>query len=285
MGYIFIVLSAFSYCIMSIFVKLAGEQLLTIQIVFVRGMITLLVTYLILLKKRINPLGKNRNVLIIRGLVGSIALFLVYESLQRLSLSEATVIQYLYPIFTALFAGLLLSEHIGKKIFFSIVFGLLGVYIIFDFSIFKIEKVPRFDVVISLSGAMLTGLSYVLVKKASNLKESPYVIMFYFPLFTVPLSMLFLIDNWVMPSTLIWLYLIVVGISSLFGQIFLTYGYELLPASKAAMTSYLQVPFSVIAGVIIFKDVITPNFIFGTIIILFTILMMIKRDRVNNLEK
>ena len=179
----------------------------------------------------------------IRGLVGSIALFLVYESLQRLSLSEATVIQYLYPIFTALFAGLLLTEHIGKKIFFSIVFGLLGVYIILDFSIFKIEKVPRFDVVISLSGAMLTGLSYVLVKKASNLKESPYVIMFYFPLFTVPLSMLFLIDNWVMPSTLIWLYLIVVGISSLFGQIFLTYGYELLPASKAAMTSYLQVPF------------------------------------------
>ena len=285
MGYIFIVLSAFSYCIMSIFVKLAGEQLLTIQIVFVRGMITLLITYLILLKKRINPLGKNRNVLIIRGLVGSIALFLVYESLQRLSLPEATVIQYLYPIFTALFAGLLLSEHIGKKIFFSIVFGLLGVYIILDFSILKIEKVPRIDVVISISGAMLTGLSYVLVKKASNLKESPYVIMFYFPLFTVPLSMLFLTDNWVMPSTLIWAYLIVVGISSQFGQIFLTYGYELLPASKAAMTSYLQVPFSVIAGIIIFKDVITPNFIFGTTIILFTILMMIKRDRVNNLEK
>ncbi|MEL1236585.1 MAG: DMT family transporter, partial [Candidatus Neomarinimicrobiota bacterium] len=119
----------------------------------------------------------------------------------------------------------------------------------------------------------------------SNLKESPYVIMLYFPLFTVPLSMLFLTDNWVMPSTLIWVYLIMVGISSQFGQIFLTYGYELLPASKAALTSYLQVPFSVIAGIIIFKDVITPNFIFGTTIILFTILMMIKRDRVNNLEK
>ena len=95
MGYIFIVLSAVAYCIMSIFVKLAGGQLATIQIVFIRGVITLLVTYLILFKKRIQPLGKNRNVLVIRGLVGSIALFLVYESLQRFSLSEATVIQYL----------------------------------------------------------------------------------------------------------------------------------------------------------------------------------------------
>ena len=262
MGYIFIVLSALSYCIMSIFVKLAGEQLATIQIVFIRGVITLLVTYLILLKKRIQPLGKNRNVLVIRGLVGSIALFLVYESLQRLSLSEATVIQYLYPIFTALFAGLLISEHISKKIIYSIISGLIGVYVILDFPILKIEKVPRMDIIISLSGAILTGLSYVMVKKASNLKESPYVIMFYFPLFTVPLSMLFLTGNWVMPSKLIWVYLIMVGISSQFGQIFLTYGYEILPASKAAMTSYLQVPFSVIAGVIIFEDVLSIVILF-----------------------
>lgn len=284
MGYIFIVLSSLSYCIMSIFVKLAGEQLATIQIVFIRGVITLLVTYLILLKKRIRPLGKNRNILLIRGLVGSIALFLVYESLQRFSLSEATVIQYLYPIFTALFAGLLISEHISKKIIYSIISGLIGVYVILDFPILKIEKVPRMDIIISLSGAILTGLSYVMVKKASNLKESPYVIMFYFPLFTVPLSMLFLTGNWVMPSKLIWVYLIMVGISSQFGQIFLTYGYEILPASKAAMTSYLQVPFSVIAGIMIFEDVITPNFIFGTTIILFTIFMMIKRGKINSLE-
>ena len=76
-----------------------------------------------------------------------------------------------------------------------------------------------------------------------------------------------------------------VGISSQLGQIFLTYGYELLTASKAAMTSYLQVPFSVISGIIIFNDVITPNFIFGTTIILFTILMMIKKDKVNGSNK
>ena len=285
MGYIFIVLSALSYCIMSIFVKLAGEQLATIQIVFVRGVITLFVTYLILSKKGIKPLGKNRDVLMIRGLVGSIALLLVYESLQRFSLSEATIIQYLYPIFTALFSGFMLSEHISKKIILSIISGLIGVYVILDFPVLNLGEAHKMDIIIAISGAILTGLSYVMVKKASNLEESPYVIMFYFPLFTVPLSMLFLFDNWVMPSLLIWVYLIMVGVSSQFGQIFLTYGYELLPASKAAMTSYLQVPFSVIAGIIIFKDVITLNFIFGTAIILFTILIMIKRDKVNNLEK
>ena len=147
MGYIFIILSALSYCIMSIFVKLAGEQLATIQIVFVRGVITLLVTYLILLKKGIKPLGRNRDVLMIRGLVGSIALFLVYESLQRLSLSEATVIQYLYPIFTALFDGLILSENMSKKIFFSILSGLIGVCVILVFPILNFGFSPRMDII------------------------------------------------------------------------------------------------------------------------------------------
>ena len=278
MGYVFIAISALSYSFMSIFVKLAGDELTTIQIVFVRGVLTLLFTYIILIKKNIPPLGNNRKVLIIRGLVGSIALFFVYDSLQRFSLPEATVIQYLYPIFTALFAGMIISEQITKKIYLSIIFGLLGVYIILDFPFSKIEAVPQLDIIIALSGAGLTGFSYVMVKKASNLQESPYVIMFYFPLLTVPLSVFFLIGNWETPSILMWIYLIFIGITSQIGQIFLTFGYELLPASRAAMTSYLQVPFSVIAGIIIFNDIITVNFIFGTIIILSTILMIIKRD-------
>ena len=282
MGYIFIVLSALSYCIMSIFVKLAGEQIATIQIVLVRGVITLLVTYLIILKKGIKPLGKNRDVLMIRGLVGSIALFLVYESLQRLSLSEATVIQYLYPIFTALFASFIISEPVGKLLYAAIITGLAGVYVILDFPFIRPAIIPKINALIALSGSILTGLSYVLVRKASQLKESPYVIMFYFPLFTVPLSLFILPGNWVNPSEVTWGYLLMVGISSQLGQLFLTFGYELLSASRAAMTSYLQVPFSVIAGIIIFHDVITFNFMIGTLMILFTILIIIIKENTNS---
>ncbi len=280
MGYLYISLSALSYCIMSIFVKLAGNELMTIQIVFVRGLITLIITFFILRYKRVTTFGYNRAVLMIRGLVGTVALFLVYESLQRLSLPEATVIQYLYPICTALFASLIISEHIGKILYLAIVVGLAGVYVILDFPFLGSVIIPRLDAMIALSGAFLTGLSYVMVKKASQLRESPYVIMFYFPLVTVPISLLFLPGNWIVPSTSAWFYLILVGISSQLGQLFLTYGYEILPASRAAMTSYLQVPFSVIAGIIIFNDVITINFMIGTIMILSTIILIIKNDDV-----
>ena len=278
-GYLFIVLSAFSYSLMAVFVKLAGNELATVQIVFTRGVITLFLTYLIIRKKKVYPLGKNHIVLISRGLIGSVALYLVYESLYRFSLPEATVIQYLYPIFTALFASLLISEKISGLLYFSIFSGLVGVYIILDFPFLISNAISETNMMIALSGAILTGLSYVMVRKALTLKESPYVIMFYFPLFTVPMSLLFLPGNWEMPTMLIWIYLVLIGITSQLGQLFLTYGYELLPASRAAMTSYIQVPFSVIAGIIIFNDQITYNFIIGTLMIIFSIFLIMKKTK------
>ena len=264
---------------MAVFVKLAGNDLATVQIVFTRGVITLFLTYIILRKKKVYPLGGNHIVLITRGVIGSVALYLVYESLHRFSLPEATVIQYLYPIFTALFASLLISEKIGGLLYFSITVGLAGVYVILDFPFLVSKTIPETNMMIALLGAILTGLSYVMVRKAVTLKESPYVIMFYFPLFTVPMSLFFLPGNWEMPTMVMWMYLVLVGITSQLGQLFLTYGYELLPASRAAMTSYIQVPFSVIAGMIIFNDQITYNFIIGTLMILSSIFLIMRKSK------
>ena len=43
-------LSAFFFCLMTVFVKIAGQQLPTIQIVFTRGLITLIFTYLLIVE-------------------------------------------------------------------------------------------------------------------------------------------------------------------------------------------------------------------------------------------
>ena len=53
MGYIYISLSAFFFCLMTVFVKIAGQELGTIQIVFTRGIITLLFTLVIIKSKKV----------------------------------------------------------------------------------------------------------------------------------------------------------------------------------------------------------------------------------------
>tara|TARA_B100000809_G_scaffold44559_1_gene38893 strand:+ start:982 stop:1797 length:816 start_codon:yes stop_codon:yes gene_type:complete len=265
---------------MTVFVKIAGQQLETIQIVFIRGIITLLFTSVIIKRKKIYLWGANHKLLILRGIIGTVALFFVYESIQRFPLSEATVLQYLYPIFTTLLASFIISENVGNRHYFAIILGFLGVYIILDFPFINPEySLNTTNLIIAITGAFLTGFAYVIIRMASNMKESPYVIMFYFPLFTVPMSFPFAYDLWIYPSIDNWIVLLLVGICTQLGQTFLTFGYKLLPASKAAPTSYIQVPFSVLAGSVIFYENISYNFILGSIVIFFALYLIINKGK------
>ena len=279
------VLSAFFFCLMTIFVKLAGNELQTIQIVFFRGVFTLLTTYYLIKKYKASIWGTFRNILFLRGITGSIALFFVYESLQRLSIPEATVIQYLYPIFTAIFGLVILNEKLSRNIIVAILLGLAGVYTVFEFPfILSNQSILIEDLSIALIGACLTGVAYVLVRKASKMGESPYTIMFYFPLFSVLISIPFMVSTWTMPSTLCWIYIFFVGVFTQLGQLFLTFGYKILPAGKAASTSYVQVPFSIIAGMVLFNESLTLHFIIGSVVIFFSIFLIIndKNKNLNN---
>jgi len=276
-GYICMILSAFFFCLMTVFVKLAGGAVPTIQIVFVRGVITFLFIYIIIKKKGIYLWGRNHFLLSLRGLMGSVALFFVYESIQRFPLSDSTVIQYLYPIFTTLLAAVILSESVNKSVIFSVFLGFSGVYIILgmpyiglDISSFNLSSI-----IIAIAGSFLTGLAYVLVRLCSNMEESPYVIMFYFPLFTVPLSLPFTFYSWVDPSLKTWIILFFVGVFTMLGQFFLTFAYKLLPASRVAPVSYIQVPFSLLASMMVFQENLSFDFIIGATIIFLSILIIV----------
>ena len=273
-------LSAFFFCLMTVFVKIASFELETMQIVLVRGLLTLFFTFIIIKKKKVGLWGNNYKILIFRGITGSIALYFVYESIQRFSLSEATSIQYLYPIFTTILASFILYEKLYKNMFFSVLLGFIGVYIVLEFPFIDDNvMISMPSLIIALVGSVLTALAYVLVRLASKKNESPYVIMFYFPLFTVPMSLPFAYLDWHSPGLYGWFILLMVGICTQLGQTFLTFGYRLLPASNAALTSYVQVPFSAIFGYIIFFDHISYNFIIGSFLIFISIYIILNKKR------
>ena len=179
-GFTYMALSAVSFCFMSVFVKFAGHSLPTIQIVFVRGVVTLVFTVLLIFREKISPFGNHKKLLIARGITGTIALFLVYESIKRFPLSEATVIQYLFPIFTALIAAFIISEPLNKNIIGAILLGLFGVYAVLGFPfLIGYTEIDLSSVFIAITGSFLTGLAYVLVRQSTKLDEHPLVVMFY----------------------------------------------------------------------------------------------------------
>ena len=127
--------------------------------------------------------------------------------------------------------------------------------------------IPLFAICIALTGAILTAIAYVLVRKLSQ-SEHKLVIIHYFPLISIPLSLPFLNNNFVIPNGMEWLWLLGIGLFTQLGQVYITKGLSLLPASHASSINYTQVIFGTIWGVILFSEPFTNVIFLGSLCVL-----------------
>ena len=80
-GVRFMLASAFFFSLMSLLVKVAGRGLPSQEIVLVRGVVTLVLSYWMVKRARIYPWGNRRWILVLRGLLGFAALSCFYFAL------------------------------------------------------------------------------------------------------------------------------------------------------------------------------------------------------------
>ena len=266
----FMLLSASAFALMTACVKLVGTYNIPIfEIVAARGLISLIISYVDIKRKKIPVWGNNKKLLVARGVVGSFALVCVYYAVTTLPLAEATLLQYTYPVFTAILAFLFLKERIQRSTLICIAFCLLGLLAMVkpNLSIDQGVVLPWFSVFVALGGALGSAIAYVIVKRLSNSEDSS-VIIFYFPLMALPLSLILLGDGFVMPNTEALILLLFVGIFTQVGQIGLTKAMQTEVAAKVSAFSYVQVIFSALLGIFIFNEVPSVwTFIGGSLII------------------
>jgi drug/metabolite transporter (DMT)-like permease len=247
--------SAFFFSLMSLQVKVVGRYLPSQEIVLARGVVSLVLAYVLLKRARVRPWGNRRWILITRGVLGFGALSCFYFALTRLPLAEATVLHFTNPLWTALFAAVLLGEGVSLWVLGPILVSLAGVALVARPTALFGSASPPIDslgVGAALLGAMLASLAYVAVREASK-TEHPLVIVFFFPLVAVPASLPF-ISSFVWPRGWEWPLLLGVGVSTLLGQVYLTRGLSLIPAARAVTIGYSQILFVTLWGMLVFGE-------------------------------
>lgn len=267
----FMLMSALAFAIMTSLVKLVSTYGIPVfEIVAARAMVSLIISYVDVRRKRISVWGNNRKLLMARGAVGSLALICVYFAVTTLPLAEATILQYLHPVFTAILALIFLKERIQRSTIICILFCIIGLLFIVSPSLTfsGSTELPLFSVVVALLGALGSAIAYVIVKRLSGTEDSS-VIIFYFPLVALPLSLILLGDDFVVPNVEAFVLLIFIGIFTQIGQVGLTKAMQTEVASKATAYSYVQVVFSIIFGWLLFNEVPSLwTWIGGSLIIL-----------------
>ena len=282
--------SALSFSLMGVCVKAVGSRLPVAEVVLGRSAVSLVLSIVMLRQAGLHPWGKRRGLLILRGVIGTGALLCVFAALVQLPLASATVLQYLQPTFTALLAWLLLRERIGLRMVLAAALGWLAVVLLTSPTALmdllgplgtllghRGAALPWLGVALALGGALLSALAYVSVR-ALGRTEHPLVIVFYFPLVGLLLTLPLVALHPLWPTAWEALGLLGVGLFTQLGQIGVTKGLLGMPAARATAMSYGQVPLAALWGWWLFAEPLDPDTGLAAGLVLAATLLSLRRS-------
>jgi len=269
-GLQFVAWAAFFFSIMTLMAKVAGNRLPAVELVLARSLVGVAMGYWMLRAAKINPWGKNKKLLIFRGLTGSIALLCFFWSLVRLPLAEATVLFYMSPVFAAVLAAIFLREPLRLLESLGLGLNILGVVLVAQPEFLFGDASQGHDLVaiaVGLLGAMMAGSAYAAVRELRK-SDHHLVVVFYFPLISVLICTPLIVTEYVPPTLTEWLLLLGIGVFTQIAQIYLTKGLNLEKASRAMSVSYLQILLAVAWGFLFLNEIPNDLTLFGALMII-----------------
>ena len=267
------------FSVMSVFAKLAGERLPTMELVLARVIVTLIMSWWVIKRIGIDPWGNNKKLLLIRGFAGFMGLSCYFYAIAHLPLADATVIQFCNPMLAALIAVFALKEQLRMVDVLAAVCSMAGVVLVAQPTFLFASGAPLDQVAVGVGivGAIFSAIAYVVIRRLGS-TEHHMVVVFYFPLVTGPASLPVLaFEGLVLPQGFEWLLLLGIGVAAQLGQIQITQGFKLETAGRASSVTYLQIVLAYTWGVLLFGEYPNAISILGALLILVGVFSVTRR--------
>jgi len=259
-AYIDMLVAVIFFSIMHVTVKYLA-RIPFYELVFFRALVSLMICFAMLKHKKLSPWGVNKRDLILRGVFGTVALHMYFYSLQALPLATAVSIQYLAPIFTAIAALIILKERVYMRQWLLFAVAFLGVLLVKGWD----STIPFYQLAIAVSAAFISGFAYTFVRKLGK-TDDPLVVVFYFPLVTLPIVTPYLVTHWVTPTWSEWPLVIAIGVVTQIAQIYLTKSLHKEAAAKVSLVNYLGLVFAVVVGYFLFDELVGLRALLGMLL-------------------
>lgn len=254
---VFMLISVVCFSAMNLVVKFLGN-IPAPELVFFRSVVSFTLSLYFIKRRNLSPFGNNKKWLIARGVFGVTALTTFFYTLQQLPLATAITLQYLSPIFTAIFATQLLGEKVKSYQWLFFLISFAGIAMIKGFN----EDVDTKFLLLGVMSAVFAGLAYNAIGKVKH-TDNPVVVVFYFPLIATPIMGIVSIFYWVQPVGWEWLLLILMGVLTQIAQIYMTKAFQSSAISGLTGMKYLGVVFALGFDFFIFGVAYQPMALLG----------------------
>jgi len=295
-GAVILVFGLFLFSIQDIIIKFFSDQYSVLQIVFIRGVVSMAVIALAikLLWPGVSFISNRPRTAIARGLFGFSSYLAYYLAVAAMPLAEVVAIVFTMPLFVTAMSALVLGEKVGIRRWSAVFVGFLGVLIILS----PEGEFNTLAVILAFT-ASITYATQTTITRFLSSHDQPLTLAFNSILvFTCASGILSLLllggiisvtsdhpslaffgRDWVMPEITHIALLIFLGVNGAVGFYCLSKAYCSSEASAIAPFEYSYIIWAIVFGYLFWNEVPGITTIVGVIILVSSSLYIWYRER------
>ena len=263
-------LSSLLFAVMAIAAKLVAPRIPGPQAALVRFTLGFAVTVLAFGTGWAVIRPRRWGWLLARGFFGGVAVISYFACIERVPVGVATLLNQTQPIYTLIFSWLLIDERPPRVALVALPLTLAGVALIIGVRAHELRAAT--GELLGVVSAICSGVAVTSVRAArrdlgdGQPSETAWSVFFSFTtlgaLLTIP-AVVPPLGHWVAPSSAEWIWLALMGVAGVGGQIVMTHSLRHLGGATAGIISQLTVLFAVAGGAVVFGDAVRPSFVAG----------------------
>ena len=259
-----------------LFVKQFSKNYPLHEIIFIRSLIAILFTLLLVKSEGGLKILKTQQP--IQHALRAVAIFLCnmifFSAIATLPLATATALFFVAPIFITLLSIPLLGEKVGIRRLLAVIIGFLGVFIMMKPNTWTMSDIPPFIYFLPVIAAVLYAVMQIMTRKLSK-SSKPAALAFYIQLTFVIFSLIFgfifgdgklaavssntslqfILKGWSEPEISDLPYFVALGFLAAGVSYFMSKAYSTAAAASVAPFEYVLLPLSIFWGWTFFGDI------------------------------
>lgn len=242
--------AAICFGLMNVLVRVASENVPTMEVVFFRNVFALIAMMPWLASAGLGGLRTSRMKLhIARSVVGVVSMIIWFAALVHVPLANAVALNFTLPLFILLGAALLLGESVGPRRWIATAVGFSGMLVILrpgftDISIYS---------TLPVLAAVFMASSMLLLKLISAHDRAGTAVAMMNLLMT-PLSLVPALFVWRWPGLADYGVLALLGLSAMAAHLFLARAFAQADASVVSLFDYTRLPFVALFAWLLFGE-------------------------------
>lgn len=265
--------------VVSALVKLVSDDIATTTILLFRYALCLpLLVATAVWQRGRSALGITKpRTLSLRITTGLISLACFYAALDLMPLSLVTVLFQTLTLFVTLLAPMMLGERVGWRRWTAVIVGFGGTLLLLNPAA---GGWTLTGILLGLGSPFFGALMMITLRRLGRHDSPATTAVWHNGVGAMVFAVIVIVADAPLPAGKADMALLVaIGLLSSFQQFGLAFSHKLVPASILAPLHYLSIPMGIGAGIMLFGEVLTPEIIVGSAIIIASSIFILRRER------